>query len=293
MLSDIQLNSELYNIISDKNYIVLSSGISLLWKKLSELFGLKNIIADTLISADTKYYTVKMLQENGYRIISYGDNKNDYYMLRQADKGYLYIGSYLSRSLRNTDLSEIKLVYDKSPYILADHSTEIKNDIAICKSDSGISGSKLADAHIRLGRKLGQIMREFIPDKNTAVIVLERGGRFFGDGLYTGFGGTFYSYDPKCDALPDISSDIVIIVDSVINTGKSIIDTVKKLKQKNPDIEIFIAANVIQDKTISLLNGYKVFAIRTSANSFIGSRQNEQKNGKGPDTADRLYNYLY
>ena len=293
MLSDIQLNSELYNIISDKNYIVLSSGISLLWKKLSELFGLKNIIADTLISADTKYYTVKMLQENGYRIISYGDNKNDYYMLRQADKGYLYIGSYLSRSLRNTDLSEIKLVYDKSPYILADHSNEIKNDIAICKSDSGISGSKLADAHIRLGRKLGQIMREFIPDKNTAVIVLERGGRFFGDGLYTGFGGTFYSYDPKCDALPDISSDIVIIVDSVINTGKSIIDTVKKLKQKNPDIEIFIAANVIQEKAISLLNGYKVFAIRTSANSFIGSRQNEQKNGKGPDTADRLYNYLY
>ncbi len=293
MLSDIQLNSELYNIISDKNYIVLSSGISLLWKKLSELFGLKNIIADTLISADTKYYTVKMLQENGYRIISYGDNKNDYYMLRQADKGYLYIGSYLSRSLRNTDLSEIKLVYDKSPYILADHSTEIKNDIAICKSDSGISGSKLADAHIRLGRKLGEIIQGFIPDKNTAVIVLERGGRFFGDGLYTGFGGTFYSYDPKCDALPDISSDIVIIVDSVINTGKSIIDTVKKLKQKNPDIEIFIAANVIQDKTISLLNGYKVFAIRTSANSFIGSRQNEQKNGKGPDTADRLYNYLY
>ena len=182
---------------------------------------------------------------------------------------------------------------DRSPYILADHSTEIKNDIAICKSDSGISGSKLADAHIRLGRKLGEIIQGFILDKNTAVIVLERGGRFFGDGLYTGFGGTFYSYDPKCDALPDISSDIVIIVDSVINTGKSIIDTVKKLKQKNPDIEIFIAANVIQDKTISLLNGYKVFAIRTSANSFIGSRQNEQKNGKGPDTADRLYNYLY
>ena len=293
MLSDIQLNNELYNIISDKNYIVLSSGISSLWEKISEMFGLKNIIADTLISADTKYYTVKLLQEKGYKIVAYGDSKNDYYMLRQADKGYLYIGSYLSRSLRNTDLSGIKLIYNKSPYILADHCTEIKDDIEICKSDSGISGSKLADAHIRLGRKLGQIMREFIPDKNTAVIVLERGGRFFGDGLYSGFGGTFYSYDPKRDELPDLPSDTVIIVDSVINTGKSILDTVEKLRQKHPDMEIFIAANVIQEKAIYLLNEYKVFAIRTSANSFIGSRQTEQKNGKGPDTADRLYNYLY
>ena len=292
MLSDIQLNNELYNTMSDKSYIVLSSGIRLLWKKLSEIFGLKNIIADTLISADTKYYTVKLLQENGYRIIAYGDSKNDYYMLRQADKGYLYIGSYLSSSLRNTDLSGIKLIYDKSPYILADHSNEIKNDIAICKSDSGISGSKLADAHIRLGRKLGQIMREFIHsvlDDGTAMIT-----------AYTGYDS--YIFIPSniggysvstIGTSVFLSSDIVIIVDSVINTGKSIIDTVKKLKQKNPDIEIFIAANVIQEKAISLLNGYKVFAIRTSANSFIGSRQTEQKNGKGPDTADRLYNYLY
>ena len=30
----------------------------------------------------------------------------------------------------------------------------------------------------------------------------------------------------------------------------------------------------------------------TNANSFVGSRQSTQKNDKGPDTADRLINYI-
>lgn len=145
---------------------------------------------------------------------------------------------------------------------------------------------------ITVGRKLGEVMRGFIPNVNAAVIVLERGGRFFGDGVYTGFGGTFYSYNPKIDALPDIQQGLAVIVDSVINTGKSVLDMITKLKKKNPEIEIFIVSNVIQNDAVDLLQGYKVFAVRTSANSFVGSRQATQKNGKGPDTADRLFNHI-
>ena len=292
-LNTIQLNNAVYNRIADKNYIVLSSGIAELWEKLAIQLGLKNVIADTMISADTKYYVAKLLQDKGYSIIAYGDGKNDLYLLRQADKGYLYIGSYLSRSLRDTDLSGIELIYDRSPHILADMTDTIISDIAICKSDSGINGAKLADAHIRLGRILGEAMYRTIPNVNTAVLVLERGGRFFGDGVYTGFGGVLFSYDPKKDDLPGIHNNIVIIVDSVINTGRSIIDTISKLKQLDPDTEVIIATNVIQEKAIELLKEYKIFAVRTSTNSFVGSRQSEQKNGKGPDTADRLYNYIY
>ena len=213
-------------------------------------------------------------------------------MLKQADKGCLYIGKYLSRSLRDSDLSGISLVYDRSPYILADNDSDIADDIAICKSNSGVNGARLADSHIRLGRKLGEVMRGFIPNINAAVIVLERGGRFFGDGVYTSFGGTFYSYNSKTDAFPDINQGFAVIVDSVINTGKSILDMVDQLKQKNPEIEIIVVSNVIQNDAVNLLQGYKVFAVRTSANSFVGSRQAMQKNGKGPDTADRLFNYI-
>ena len=291
-LRTVDLNGTIFGMVADKNHVILSSGIKMLWKQLSEQFTLKNVIADTLISADTKYFVVKLLQEKGYTVTAYGDGRNDYYMLKQADKGYLYIGKYLSRSLRDSDLSGISLVYDSSPYILADNDGSIADDIAICKSDSGVNGARLADAHIRLGRKLGEVMRGFIPNINAAVIVLERGGRFFGDGVYTGFGGTFYSYNPKTDALPDIQQGLAVIVDSVINTGKSVLDMITKLKKKNPEIEIVIVSNVIQNDAVDLLQGYKVFAVRTSANSFVGSRQATQKNGKGPDTADRLFNHI-
>ena len=291
-LSTVDLNGTIFGMVADKNYVILSSGIEMLWERISERFALKNVIADTLISADTKFFVVKLLQEKGYTVTAYGDGKNDYYMLKQADKGYLYIGKYLSRSLRDSDLSGISLVYDRSPYILADNDGSIADDIAICKSDSGVNGARLAAAHIRLGKKLGEVMRAFIPNINAAVIVLERGGRFFGDGVYTGFGGKFYSYNPKTDALPDIQQGLAVIVDSVINTGKSVLDLIDKLKKKNPEIEIVIVSNVIQNDAVDLLQGYKVFAVRTSANSFVGSRQAIQKNGKGPDTADRLFNYI-
>ena len=86
--------------------------------------------------------------------------ENDYYMLREAAKGYLYIGSCLSRSLKEADTTGISLIYDKSPYILADKGNNIADDIAICKSNSAVNGAPLAAAHIRLGKKLGEDMRE-------------------------------------------------------------------------------------------------------------------------------------
>ncbi|MDE6833316.1 MAG: AAA family ATPase [Ruminococcus sp.] len=291
-ISDININYTIYNRIYDKNYIILSSGVSEIWESIAIRFGLERVIADTLISADTKYFVVKMLQESGYTITAYGDSKNDLYMLKQADTGFLYTGKHLSRSLENADTSGIRLLYDKSPYILSELNGNISGDISICKSDSGINGGRLADAHMNLGKILGKNIRKFIPSDDTAVIVLERGGIFFGAGLYIGFGGTFYSYNPKKDILPTITQNKVIITDSVINTGKSVIEIIRRIKSNSPETEIFIATNVIQEKAIELLKEYKIFTVRISANSFVGSRQSEQKNGKGPDTADRLFNYI-
>ncbi|MFR5118778.1 MAG: hypothetical protein ACLTD2_01950 [Ruminococcus sp.] len=86
-LRTVDLNGTIFGMVTDKNYVILSSGIKTLWKRLSERFALKNVIADTLISADTKYFVVKLLQEKGYTVTAYGDGRNDYYMLKQADKG--------------------------------------------------------------------------------------------------------------------------------------------------------------------------------------------------------------
>ncbi len=292
-LSMLDLNMTVYNMVADKNLVVLSSGIKELWEKIAARFGLENVIANTLINADTKYYVIKLLHEKEYRIIAYGDGKNDFYMLKEADSGYLYIGSYLNRSLRKTNVSGLILLYDKTPYIMGNEMADnVFDDIEICRSDSGINGSTLADAHYRLGKRLGEIMHEIIPCTGTAIIELERGGRFFGDGVYAGFGGKYFSYDSKKDEFPVINSSIAVIVDSVINTGNSILETIEKLKKNNSPIEIIITTNVIQQEALKKLSDYKIFAVRSSANSFIGSRQKIQSNGKGPDTAERLYNYL-
>lgn len=292
-INEIKLNDDVWNMIKDNPYVVLSSGITAVWNSLKDIFGFKEVVADPMISADSKYYTVKFLKELGYRISAFGDSRNDYYMLQEADSGYLKIGKRISRSLANTDLTGIRLLYDKHPYILVEEATEEDlYDMAVCKSNSGINGNRLASAHLRLGQRMGSKMASKYPAKNTAVLVLERGGRFFGDGLYSAFGGVFYPYNPSTGVMPEITQKRVVIVDSVINTGKSIKEIVLNLKESDPNREIVIATNVIQQAAIDLLADYKVFAVRSSINSFVGKRQAKQTGKSGPDTADRLFNII-
>lgn len=219
-------------------------------------------------------------------------SKIDLYMLREADKGFLYIGKRISRSLKNESLSGLVPIYDHSLVILADEDEEVQADIAICKSNSGISGSRLAAAHVRLGEKIGRHIATVFPEKNTSILVLERGGRFFGDGVYMGAGGIFYSMNPKQDDAPVINTERVVIVDSVINTGKSIMRIIDELKNHNPGIDVIIAANVIQNEAAELFKDYLVFATRLSKNSFVGVNQSKQTGKTGPDTADRLFNLI-
>lgn len=274
-IADIQMNDDIYERVGAFDYIILSSGIESLWNAIAKEKNLKQVYASPYICADTKYYIVKILRESGYTVHAFGDSKIDLYMLREADKGTLYIGKRISKSLRNESLSGLNLVYDHSLVVLADEDPETMEDIAICKSNSGINGSKLAAVHMRLGEKLGKRISQMFSERNTAILVLERGGRFFGDGIYIGLGGSFYMMNPKKEEIPDIDAERVVIVDSVINTGKSIMNVIEQFIRNNPNIEIIIAANVIQNKAVEIFSDYLVFATRLSGNSFVGKKPSE------------------
>jgi MoaA/NifB/PqqE/SkfB family radical SAM enzyme len=84
----------------------------------------------------------------------------------------------------------------------------------------------------------------------------------------------------------------VVIVDSVINTGRSIMRIIDEIKKHNPGIDVIIAANVIQNEAVELFKDYLVFATRLSKNSFVGVNQSKQTGKIGPDTADRLFNLI-
>ena len=293
LLNSIEVNEQVYTRIQNEPYFVISAGITKLWEELAIIHQFKNVIANPLISADTKFYIVKLLKLAGYSIIAYGDSKNDLYMLHEADEGYLCTTQKLSRSLKGADTRNLHLIYDKTSVVLNSCcASEITDEVAVCKSISGINGCRLAAAHFSLGKKLGTEIAKVIPSDDAAVLVLERGGRFFGDGIYMSFGGRFFPYNPSTEELPHIDATTIVIVDSVINTGKSLIAVIQQLRIANPSAEIIIASNVIQEKAVPLFQNYKVFAVRISSNSFKGKNQATQIGNTGPDTADRLFNLI-
>lgn len=154
--------------------------------------------------------------------------------------------------------------------------------IAITKSNSGISGPELAMAHIELGRELGKQIVD-TDTNDTTIVALLRGGIFFAEGLYFELGCKFEVYDPKHEVFVRPDTKNVIIVDSVINTGNTI------LKILEPDMKV--ACCVINEKAVSLLDD-RLYTVRVSKNTFVGKNVKRQDGAVGPDTTMRLFNQL-
>lgn len=161
-------------------------------------------------------------------------------------------------------------------------SEEINSLIEITKSGSGISGPDLARAHLELGKKLGTSMRAFNPVETTIVAIL-RGGLFFAEGMYFEMGCKFQIFDPKHEDFIRPQTRNVILVDSVINSGKTILNIME------PDM--YIACLVINEKAITLFNDM-LYTVRVSKNFFVGGNVPKQKGKVGPDTTMRLFNLL-
>lgn len=158
----------------------------------------------------------------------------------------------------------------------------VEHLIALTKSDSGISGPKLAIAHIRLGARLASKMEKFDPSETTVVAIL-RGGIFFAVGIYFRLGCRFEIYNPKHGEFIRPDTENVILVDSVINTGK----TIKKIVDEN----MAVACCVINEQAVSLFDK-QLYTVRVSENSFVGSDVKRQIGNRGPDTTMRLFNQL-
>lgn len=165
---------------------------------------------------------------------------------------------------------------------VVDKTERINEMISITKSDSGISGPKLAMAHMELGKYLAQCFPEMNPEDTTVVAML-RGGIFFAEGIYFQLGCKFQLYDPKRERFVRPDTKNVIIVDSVINTGH----TIKKILQ--PDM--LIASCVVNEQAAKLFDN-QLYTIRVSKNSFVGANVDKQNGGVGPDTTMRLFNQI-
>ena len=90
-------------------------------------------------------------------------------------------------------------------------------------------------------------------------------------------------YDPKHDVFKRPATKNVILVDSVINTGR----TIKAILE--PDM--LVACCVINAGAVRDF-GDQLYTVRVSGNSFVGSDVRVQQGNKGPDTTMRLFNTL-
>ncbi len=106
----VSLNEKVCKAIDGDTYI-LTSGHERVWGFISKELGIPYYFG-TEMSAETKLYVTKKLQKAGKRVVAYGDGMNDYYMLKQANEGFLVTkqDSSISRSLKGKDLEGLKLV---------------------------------------------------------------------------------------------------------------------------------------------------------------------------------------
>jgi hypothetical protein len=107
---NVKYNLKVINQIEEPCFI-LTSGVKPIWEHISDELGMIFFYGKQM-SSDTKYFIVKALQNSDISVTAYGDSMNDYYMLKQADNGYLVLkndGTY-SRSLVGKDMEGISYV---------------------------------------------------------------------------------------------------------------------------------------------------------------------------------------
>lgn len=107
----VNLNSKVYEEIRNKDAFILTSGNEKIWQTISDQIGVPAYFGKQM-AAETKLYVVKLLQASGKSVIAYGDGMNDYYMMKQADHGYLITkpDGRISRSLKGRSLEGITIV---------------------------------------------------------------------------------------------------------------------------------------------------------------------------------------
>ena len=182
--------------------------------------------------------------------------------------------------------------------------------IEICKSDSGIMGVKLRNAHRELGKMMGdRILRdsEASQNNNLSVICLMRSGLCFGEGIADFIDCPTLFLDENNDKkwntpdekygnkyikeyLEHIENRTVIVSDAVLNTGKTIRSICKLLIRFAT--KVIIAVNVIQSSAANTFDDWDTYTIRLSENKFVGAKTNIQLGGIGPDTGDRLFKLI-
>lgn len=200
--------------------------------------------------------------------------------------------------------------------IICGTDTKAAKLLATPMRDAAVAGPNLREAHRCVGWYLGI---EFLPDvvgleqcpighvlgrqtrgyrllheKQTTIVALMRGGEPMAYGVSDAFPLAMFVHARDADdiKLHHLEGQLtVILVDSVVNTGKTIVESVEQIRKLHATIRIVIVAGVVQAQCVS--GGSLNQALARHANlHLIALRLSETKfTGSGTtDTGNRLFN---
>jgi phosphoserine phosphatase/uracil phosphoribosyltransferase len=134
-------------------------------------------------------------------------------------------------------------------------------------------------------------------EESTLIISLMRGGDPMARGVHNAFPNAKYlhAFTPAnitATTLLAASVETVLLVDSVINTGKSILEFATHIRALNPSVTIVVVAGVVQEACLQWDSVFRVEALRIGGISVVALRVSANKfTGKGAtDTGNRLFN---
>ena len=170
-----------------------------------------------------------------------------------------------------------------------------------CKSNSNVSGYKLRETHYSLGVIAANeyLRTEEHRGDRFSILILMRAGLNFGLGI----ADMLEKFDRHVDIhfvnddfltdeiLNAVVGNKVVIVDAVINSGKSLFKVINQLPVDKQQ-KCLVFTTVIPSSSSALLAELNLFTIRTSCNKYKGGKVTKIQNGIGPDTGDRLFGTL-
>jgi hypoxanthine-guanine phosphoribosyltransferase len=176
-------------------------------------------------------------------------------------------------------------------------NSNLESFIAVCKSDSHINGLQLRKAHYELGKILASEIANNLSDNSITIIIMMRAGLCFGMGIADKLEQLnmktsilfYYSeeqWDKEKNNYAQMLENDIILVDAVVNTGDSIIKFAQTIENNR---NIYFATNIISRIAVDKFEDKSLYAIRISEKNFKGSKISIVKDGKGPDTGDRLF----
>ncbi|KAM0438703.1 hypothetical protein ACHAPT_001460 [Fusarium lateritium] len=145
--------------------------------------------------------------------------------------------------------------------------------------------------HVQGHQSSGYRLRD---EQRTSIVALMRGGEPMACGVSEAFPSAMFIHAASASDIKDHHLQhqrTVILVDSVINSGKTLIEFTKRIRNSHPKIRIVVVAGVVQaeatDKDHDLhklmrCSGVSLAALRLSENKFTGT--------KSTDTGNRLFN---